>query len=99
MLREFEDGVQFTVQVKAGSLETRLIIESDGTILLRVVTPPVRGAANREVVKWFAKKFQLPASQISLVSGHCSKTKVIGVSNVSKDDVVRILGLWSVRLE
>ena len=99
LLREFVDGVRFTVQVKARSQETKLIIEPDGTISLRVVAPPERGAANKEVVKWFAKKFQLPSSQVRLVSGYRSKTKVIEISNVGRADVVRVLGLSAVRLE
>jgi hypothetical protein len=70
-----------------------MIIENDGTILFCVAAAPEKGAANTEIIKWFARKFQKPASQVRLVSGLHSRTKIIEILSVSASDVARVLGL------
>ena len=99
VLQEFSNGVRLTVQVKARSREAKLIVERGGIITLYVGAPPEKGAANKEVIRWFAKKLHVPTSQVRLVSGLRSRTKVIEVHNVSEVDVSKVLGLDSVRLE
>jgi hypothetical protein len=99
LLQGFSNDVRLTVQVRARSREAKLIVERDGIIMLHVVAPPERGAANKEVIRWFAKKLHIPTSQVRLVSGLRSRTKVILIHNVSEVDVSKVLGLDSVRLE
>jgi uncharacterized protein (TIGR00251 family) len=77
--------------VKARSKEARLIIEADGTIILHVVAPAEGGRANREIVKWFAKKLSLPASQVRLVAGLRSRSKVLEIYGVDEAEVKRAL--------
>jgi len=90
------NSVRLTVQVKARSREAKLTVERDGVIILHVVAPPERGAANKEVIRWFAKKLHIPTSQVRLVSGLRSRTKVVEIHNVSEVDVSKVLGLDSV---
>ena len=93
LLQEFSNGIRFTVRVKARSRETGLIIERDGTVILHVVAAPERGKANKEIIKWFAEKFKISGSQVRLVAGLHSRTKVIEIVNINKADVAKALGL------
>jgi hypothetical protein len=87
------DAVRLTIRVKASSPENRLIVEPDQTLTLRVTAPPMKGKANREIVKWFAKKLRRPSSQIRIVAGLSSNIKIIEILGMNHDDVAEILGL------
>lgn len=91
MLQVFSNGVRLTLHVKARSKEARLIIEADGTITLHVVAPAEGGRANREIVKWFSKKVSVPASQVRLVAGLRSRSKVLEIYGVGEAELKRAL--------
>jgi uncharacterized protein (TIGR00251 family) len=82
-----------TVRIKPHSVETKLIIEPDGEITLHVAAPPLQGKANKEIVKWLAKKFGKSSSQVRLIAGLHSKTKIIEILDVNRAEVEKILGI------
>jgi len=47
----------------------------DGSLLVRVREPAVEGKANRAVVELLAEYFNVPKTNVRLVSGHKSKVK------------------------
>jgi hypothetical protein len=55
-------------------------IEVDGNrILVGLTSKPERGEANRELIRKLAKHFKVPTSQIKIVSGLKSKSKVVEI--------------------
>jgi uncharacterized protein (TIGR00251 family) len=61
------------VQPKAGKDE---IVGLHGDELkVRIKAPPVDGAANQALIKFFSKVCKVPKSQISIVSGEASRHK------------------------
>lgn len=48
--------------------------------IVAVKDPPVKGKANRALVKTMAKYFDVPSSSVQIVSGHTSKQKIIEIS-------------------
>ncbi len=47
----------------------------DGRIKLRITAAPVDGQANAHLVRFLAKHFRVPMSQVVLVSGETSRDK------------------------
>jgi len=92
-VQESSSGIRMTVHVKPRSAETKLIIEADGEITLHVTAPPLEGKANKEIVKWLAKKFGKSSSQVRLIAGLHSKTKIIEILDVNQAEVEKILGI------
>jgi len=88
---ESEHRVRLSIQVKPNSQKTELILEPDGTLIMRVAAPPTRGKANKEMVKWLAKKIGKPSSQVRLISGLHSRTKIIEILNISQGEVMKNL--------
>jgi uncharacterized protein (TIGR00251 family) len=86
-------SVRLTIFVKARSPETRLIEEPDGTITLHVTAPPAKGKANREIVKWLAKRLGRSSSQVRIVAGFHSNTKLMEILDISQAEVARRLGI------
>ncbi len=89
--QEFEGGVKFSVQVKPNSRKTELIVETDGTLRMNVAAPPSSGKANREIVRWLAKRLRRPSSEVRLIGGLRSRTKTIAVLNLKSDELQKSL--------
>ncbi len=72
------------VHVIPNARETKIILEPDDGITMRVHAPPVKGKANREIVKWLSKKLRTPSSQIRIVAGTRSDLKIVDIIGVDK---------------
>ncbi len=68
-------SISFTVRVVPRASKSRIVGEHDGALKIQLVSPPVDGAANAELVKLLAKQFSIPKSDIEIISGQTSKTK------------------------
>jgi len=79
--REDSTGVTFAVRVVPRASRSEVAGLHDGALRIRVAAPPVEGAANRELVKFLAKRFKVAQSAISLVSGTNSKNKIIRIAS------------------
>lgn len=51
---------------------------------VRVAAPPEDGKANRELLKFLAKQWKIPASALTLVSGDSSRYKRIRIEGMMK---------------
>ena len=90
-VQELSNGVRLSINVKPRSRDTKLLVEPDGTITLHVVAPPVEGKANREVVRWLVKRLGKRSSEIRIVAGLRSNTKIIEITNMNKAELSRII--------
>jgi uncharacterized protein (TIGR00251 family) len=88
-IQEVPNGVRFAVNVKTRSRENRLLVEQDGTLTLHIMAPPVEGKANRELVRWLAKRMRTRTSQVRIAAGVRSNTKIIEIVNMSKSEISR----------
>ncbi len=71
--------MKFTVHVKANARKNEVALQEDGTLLVRVMAPPVEGKANKKVIEQLAAFFQKPKSSISIVSGKTGKFKIVEI--------------------
>jgi uncharacterized protein YggU (UPF0235/DUF167 family) len=55
-----------------------LKIEGD-QICIGIKSKPIKGEANKEIIKKIAKHFSIPTAVIQIKSGHKSKEKIIEV--------------------
>jgi uncharacterized protein len=74
----------FNVRVIPRASKSELLGELDGSLKVCIASPPVDGAANEELVKLLAKKFDVPRADISIVGGERSKNKRIKITNLSQ---------------
>ncbi|MEY4751772.1 MAG: hypothetical protein RIQ60_3986 [Pseudomonadota bacterium] len=52
----------------------------DGALRLRLLAPPVDGAANQALLRWLADEFGVRLSQVELISGPTSRRKRIALT-------------------
>lgn len=59
------------------------IVETDetGEIKIKIKSPPVDGEANKELIKFLSKEWNIPKSHIKIIKGEKSKHKIIEVES------------------
>ncbi len=62
-----------------------LAADAEGRAILKVrlVAPPVEGAANKALIAWLAKALDLRKADIVIRSGETSRTKILNLSGDS----------------
>ncbi|TRO60739.1 DUF167 domain-containing protein [Candidatus Bathyarchaeota archaeon] len=55
------------------------IIIDQNKIIIGIRSPPVKGKANLELIKKLARHFDIPSSQIQIISGFKSKRKIVDI--------------------
>ena len=58
---------------------------------LRVAAKPERGAANDAVVRVLAEALALPAADVTLVSGHGARDKIVELAGITAEEAERRL--------
>jgi uncharacterized protein (TIGR00251 family) len=76
--REELRSMKVSVKVKPGSKAEEVIQEGD-SLIVKVKERPIKGEANRAVIKLLARHFGRPESAVTISQGFRSRTKVIEV--------------------
>ena len=82
--------VKILVCVRPLSRVNKLIIDIDGRFFLQVKAPPIKGKANREIIKWLSKKLRVSSKSISILKGLHSKEKTIGSQQIELNHLLRL---------
>jgi uncharacterized protein (TIGR00251 family) len=81
----------FKVQVVPRSSRGEVAGEHNGALRVRVSSPPVEGAANKELIHVLAKAFNVSRSAVSIVSGQGSRLKQVSIEGVSSSSLSEFL--------
>lgn len=87
-------GYLLRLTVVPGARHTEVVGLLGDRLKVRVKAPPEKGAANRELLDFLARRLGLPQSAFRLLGGG-SHTKVVEVHDLSPDLGVRLQGLLS----
>nr|MBN1228496.1 DUF167 domain-containing protein [Anaerolineae bacterium] len=81
-------GAAITVRIVPMANRTELVeIEDDGTIKIRLMSPPVEGQANDELIAFLAEILDLSPADIEIVAGLESRKKLISMLNIRAAEV------------
>ncbi len=81
---EKEGAILFDVRVVPRSSRSEIVGPHDGSMKIRISSPPVDGAANAELIKLLAKSLGVAKSDVEIMNGETSKNKRIKIANLSK---------------
>jgi len=70
---------KITVSVTANASKSGIVSRGPGPWKIRLAAPPVEGKANEELFRVLADEFDCARSNIRIVSGATSKTKIVEV--------------------
>ena len=70
--------IRFRARIQPAAPRNELLgWNTAGELRIKVAAPPHEGEANKELVKFLAKRFSVPKREIELISGDKSRTKTI----------------------
>ena len=88
---EEDNSVTFNVRVIPRSSRSEIVGEHDDAIKVRLFSPPVDGAANKELIRLFAKTLDVSKSAVEIISGETSKTKRLKIAGVTAEQLRSVL--------
>lgn len=83
-IEDIQNGIRVRIHAIPNARETKILIEPGGAITMRVNAPPVKGKANREIVKWLSKRLRRPGSHVRIVAGLGSHLKVVDIIGIDQ---------------
>jgi uncharacterized protein (TIGR00251 family) len=83
-VREKDGSISFPVRVIPRASQSEIVGEHDGALKIKIAAPPVDGAANAELIKLLASKFNVSKGDIEITGGETSKKKRIKIRNLSE---------------
>lgn len=92
-IEEIEDSIKLSIYVQPRSSKNSIAGLFDNKIKVKLTSPPVDGAANELLIKFLSKKLSVAKSEISIISGEKSRSKIILVNGISKKDAMKSLGI------
>jgi len=87
---ETPEGIVFTVHVQPRASRSEICGPKDGELKLRLTSPPVEDAANKQCVELIAKALGIAKSRVSIRAGAKSRHKVIKVEGVDQASLLSL---------
>ncbi len=92
LIAKVDDGIRIVVHVVPNAKETGILIDIDGSLMMRVNAPPIKGKANREIVKWLSKRLKKPSSQVRIIAGLTSNLKTLKIIGIDESTFLEAIG-------
>ena len=83
--------MRVTIRVQPRAARTEIVGEHGDAIRIRIAAPPVEGAANRELLKFLAKRIGVATSAVRLIGSETARNKIVEIDDVVAADVRRAL--------
>ena len=89
---EKADGVLVRVRVKPRASREKIEGPSpEGSLTIKLTSPPVDNRANQELIALLAKKLRVPKSAILIQSGERSRNKSVFIKGIEKPEAAKKL--------
>ena len=86
-VRVKEDQARITVQVQPNASENKVARFEGGVWHLKIAAPPVKGKANRELIKFLGDVLGVSKSNLTIEKGLTSKRKVVTIEGMTQEEV------------
>ena len=79
-----KEQARIAVWVQPDSSRNDILGFEEGVLRLKIAAPPVKGKANRELVKFLSDIFGVSKSSLTIEKGMTGRRKVIGISGLTQ---------------
>jgi uncharacterized protein len=90
-LRAVHGGVRFGVRVQPRASRSEVVGVHGDALKVRLLSPPVDGAANEALVDLLAASFAVRRGNVRIIAGHSSRSKIVEIEGVTAGDVDRLV--------
>jgi len=82
-----QSRAKITVHVQPNAQRNEALGYEDGVLRVKIAAPPVKGRANKELIEFLSDILGVSRGSVTIEKGATSRSKVIGVSGLSQDEV------------
>ncbi|WP_083436807.1 DUF167 domain-containing protein [Thermincola ferriacetica] len=93
IIEQHSDGITFKIKVQPKASKNELKGVQGDSLKVKLTAPPVEGAANEACIRFFAELFSVAKSQVEIITGHTSRTKLLKVKGLTKEEAEKRLNL------
>ena len=79
---------RISLRVYPSAARSEVVGFTDGVLQVKVVAPPVKGKANKELIALLSQVLGVAKSTLTIVKGHTSRSKVIAIDGLSQGDII-----------
>lgn len=90
-MKAHKDGVALSVRVAAGASRESVSLDQDAALTVRLAAAPVEGKANKELVRLLAKLFKTAPSNVRILHGEKSRSKVVLIRGMSVESAEKVV--------
>lgn len=90
---EESDGLQVKLFIQPNASKSEIIGVHDGRLKVKICSPPVDNAANKECIKFLSRFFRLSKSGVKMIKGEKSRQKLFQLSGISREELFEKLDL------
>jgi hypothetical protein len=91
-LQENERGVVFEVFLQPRAKKDEIAGIQEGSLKVRVTSPPLQGRANQACIDVIAYTLGLKKSAVEIISGHTSRRKRLCIRGITLSELKKRLG-------
>ena len=91
ILEQKNDGIIFNIKLVPNSSFSKIVDFTDDFVRIKISSPPIENRANKEIIEFCSKLFDINKSRISIISGEKSKIKKIFIKDTNFDDISKKL--------
>jgi uncharacterized protein (TIGR00251 family) len=84
-------AARITVHIVPRARATAIAGRHGDAVKIRLVSPPVEGAANDELVRFLAGRLGISRSAVTVVAGHTTRRKIVAIEGMESASVLTSL--------
>ncbi|MGA1845596.1 DUF167 domain-containing protein [Deferribacter abyssi] len=85
-------GIRITLYIQPGAKKSEYVDFFNGMPKIRIVSSPVEGAANKELIKFLSKKLGISKSKVKIIRGEKSRVKTLEIDfDITEDEFIKII--------
>ena len=86
-----ESGAKISLRVYPNAARDEVLGFTDGVCHIKVAAPPVKGKANDRLIAFLSQLLDVSKGRVSIIKGHTSRSKLIAIDGLSREDVMKRL--------
>jgi len=90
-IKKNADGIILPVKVVPRASKTMIDGIHHGALKIRLTSPPVDNAANKDLIAFLSRKLKIPKSAVQIIGGEKSREKRLALTGVEESDIVNLI--------
>ena len=92
MISDRGDGVYWlSVYIQPGASKSEIVGPFNGSLKIRIQSPPVDGKANEALIQFLSKQLNISKRSLQIIKGEAQRNKVVQVEGISLEQIQKIL--------